>query len=37
MTRQPAPRPATEKKTYTQPRPGPTPPATFRFTDWAMI
>lgn len=37
MTRKPEPRPATAKKTFTAPQPGPSKPAAYRFTDWAMI
>jgi|GEM_PF-4404478 len=37
MTRNREPRPATEKKTYTLPQPGPKQPAQYQFTDWAMI
>ena len=37
MTRNPAQRPATQKKTYALKRTDPKKPETFRFTDWAMI
>ena len=36
MTRKPQTRCATPK-TAAQPKPGPQPPKTYRFTDWAMI
>jgi len=37
MTRKPEPREVTANKTWTLPRPEPKKPATYRFTDWAMI